>query len=1759
MWFSTLLGLLALLAAFVPWQPLVVESVVPISGYQQNTLFNGKNTVRNTVIITCTESDPIGTLLVGNYTVNVTCVPPAYNYRFTAVGAVPKATQLRVEKACLIKDSSQYDSSQQLASAATNPQAQDDSSLTSPASRRLLFLPLLAAAAPVLGVGAALGLGVDGFVEARRANERLDKVQQSLDEAKATVGKLGETSDKLQAGLNATNLALSALSDGMKVTNDTLHILQGEADQLNLKFSNLSANVNNFINATDKQFTALNAAMAHNADVINANADQSFNYTNTQFKLVYDQMLSLNNVLQQEIKTLTRGQMYQTENLQNAIITMTRLLRQASLHRLIIQSFYGSLDSLDQRLKPFTLGLGIRPANQLFGSDKRVLLDRLDINWVTNNTANRYSIYATQVRIYIDSVWGMDNLKFFASVEQMTNLFGDETCARSYGDSDTPQDSSNIQCRVWAEVRTSVCLSSQLSPKFSWLGVNTTTLKQTFCTDPIQTLSVGVFRSFDNLVTNFQQDICTTPGTQVNVASFRSGKRFTLPSNGLCSKSWRDQIYYSQVLSGQQGYPLLYSVLSIFAQSYTVVFADLYDRELKIYGRNPGGFKYEKRDNDYVPSQYNGTTPIYDGGAEPVDCTYATWLAVHRQALNMYSITPLASPTVRKSVLIGVSGPQCNDPTTCYPVGERDVTANIQLNNDASATLPGDFLMLGELKDMRQGIWDVPARSLSASSATSERANTPSYILMPPDTTDTYELADWIGRNTDLFDPALGAVSPELYRYDTKFDVENYPYCDLQADALVRAPNQTTNGCIRPFTYNTTITSDATSVDSATSTTLPSQCTTFTYTQLYKSYRSEITTATISTAANSAVANAVSTGTSYTFSFWYRQTSVLGDNGAVTLLAVLSNVLSSFVRFGVNANGTPFVTHGATTSSSLASGIDLRDGLWHYVAWSISASGGTTTYRLTIDRTYYGQFALAASSFQSSAPFVQRLDQLTPQSLSAEASLIRVIIGSTLSQTNLALQQQCQLSILPIDRCFTTGTQIVLARQDVTSSDTMSCISGSQLLLSDFYFDSLFPLPAPTASTWMQGSFSATFWLRGGDRSSTNVRLVEISGGSNQLIVQYVSGNIVSLQINGKATTITAYNGQSHFFSITFDGQNANIYYDGDFYTGVDATSTATYSTVRTFSNAAVFQFKYYAQSVLSSDQVMHEGMCQFASTMNATSSVAPIGSCYMLQPAGNTGFGYCRHGMSCGGHCTSYAFINKVSGTYSVLDNGCDAGFSRPTCTAACSRIDPVSGQCLTSITTKATGLTPGSTLCTTLNNYKLAVNPSNKLLTFTPRVWQYTVSIGVPSGTVVNVVNTGACPKTTIFPNIDGSYSVVMENDQADPSVVIVLYAPDAVFLEGAACESPCCQLATDQLRTISGRSGITVNVPSAGCGNQTIIIQQPQSVTDTALNGTVTTTGECSRFTSDQLVTLVATAFNQPVATAVASRITLALDSASEGIRDVTTAIGKSMVDLMALGASVGFNSDLFRQVITEQRALLDEAKFNPLNLTTSLPVFNVSGIMDSIAAGSAELSAYFNASSFALSANQRKFNDLNAAADGAIADLGRTVNESAKLLEEFWALHAAWNTDISADSGVDLTGFGNFLKAVANEVGDIVLDTAHAGRNFLDDALDLIGIPGSLLGGFGNFLGTLLKIAFYVVILYGCFIGGKFLYAQYQARQAAQKTANKYKELKDEVLTAVTTSTPAPQPTTAAKQSSTASRLVNATRRMQRYARYTDDDD
>lgn len=1684
-----------------------VHAVQVLSQYSQQYEVNGKPTQRNTIILSATESDPTGSLRIGDYTVNITALPPRFNYRFEEVGRIPRNTQLNINKACLVNDVDSFYQKQNAANEIQGilPQGTSNAQVQLNAQRRLLFFDPIGTGLAI----AALVVGTRALSVANAAKREVDDLRSNV------VGPLIGNVQTLQATSVAQAAALSNQQNQISlVANNSKLLLQGQVQQQQ-QLDAIGNTIDVIANQTTRQFAAINDTLARNAALINAQFTEADTRTKDAFNNVYNLITTLTGNLQTQVDSVIRNAFQTATSLQKLTIDLTRQIRNIQIDRLTVGAYYEALNKLDPALKPFTLGAGIPAASSLVGSQQRLLLDEINVNWVSNTTGNIYQIYNSRITFYTDSVFAIDNAAFVTTLDNFATLFGTNACRRSYVDGDQTETTpaSNPNCKVWAEIRTFSCSSQSLSPKFRWGLDFNNTITPSMCANNVNPTAapVQVIKRFDDLIQYFAGEPCKVQDGPYRMTTFRTYQAFQFPAKPtLCPLSWKDQRYRAEARTGDVS--IGYFVLLMVQQSFSAAYLDLFNLELQLYGRNPGGLKYERKPNDYVPVSYNGTVPIYDGGAKPVDCTYTSWLGVDRQTVPIYSVTPLAGAIVSKGIRFSIDGPVCTDPATCYPVGESDVTANIQLNNDASHVLPGAFLMVGFLDDFGQGIWDIPSRSLSASPSTSERAFTPSYILMPPGTTSTFELADWISRNTDLFDPEKGAVSPGIYRFETARDVEGFPFCSIPGAEPVNGYEITTRGCIRPYSYQASGASTSfAAIASPEREKYPSQCTALNPTLIYSNRKSELVTNTINTAQGSPAAVIAATNT-YSVSFQYYKDRFTSDNGGVDALEIASS--TNILRFGVTTNGQPRLLIVSTANPNtvrfdslltMGMNVDLRNGVWRSIVFTMAGTGTVTrSFGLRIDGNLLALTPIGSIAFVGADAFIRSVRDITLNSAGAQVMDATIYPTSFLAPETKAVRS-CALPNLGGGRCSNITETISIAKRNVTSTENVVCATDSKLLIVDTAYDLIYPVASSLLSSSFASSWSASFWVKGYRLLSGIAFNLRAGRAQIQISASSLSNSVLVNGVSFPLATIS--DGNSHFIVITFNSATtiAQLYYDGVLAGSAQTPALQPASSPSiSNSNGIVSMFKAY-DYILTATQQNSEGLCQVSATIGAFGFIPPVGYCSSV-PGSN--YGYCREPMMCQGHCSAFSVIDPATGTFSALNNVCDDGFALPECTSRCSRIDPITGQCLDKIGKSAVGLTPGGVLCPLLSNFKASVVPASKLFGATPRFWQYTVSVGVPAGTITNVIDTGSCPLTTITPNIDGSLLVNLQNSNNVNSIVNILYAPDGVFTGEATCEPPCCSLSVDNPVTVKANSVLSYPVPAAGCGNVSVIIQQAVNVFDPFANTTIGSTQECSRFTGNDVSFIQSTAFNQLLPTNVQASIQVSQNLVAKGIKDTSDALGLQLVNLLALGAESGFQAEAFKTSLALQAQAIRNSVFNPINFTTSLPPYDIQDSVDNLnnitAAGNAALQLTINR----FSANEQQRQELEVVSRELEANITALLMQSSR--EQALIVQAYKNSLIqNPDGGYD-SSLESFLQDVGRVGAAVAIEAAHLGKSFIDTGLDLIGLPGSLLGGFGNLLGGFVKFLIYYLIvkLVGAIFTGI-------APGASAAISSQYERLRDSV--------------------------------------------
>lgn len=301
---------------------------------------------------------------------------------------------------------------------------------------------------------------------------------------------------------------------------------------------------------------------------------------------------------------------------------------------------------------------------------------------------------------------------------------------------------------------------------------------------------------------------------------------------------------------------------------------------------------------------------------------------------------------------------------------------------------------------------------------------------------------------------------------------------------------------------------------------------------MYKNNKVERSAPTLSTAINGPVATAISGGSSYSFSFWYAKNAFVGDSGATSVFQVVSNVNSQFVTFAVNANGVPTVQMpNIDSSSTISNNIDLRDNRYHFILWSVTIATNSFTYTLYVDGVSLGRVIMSTTQFNTAQPFVRRLQDQLPQS--SEAVVVDVRYYATaLSPINQRLMMSIGLTRLS-GRCSASGEQTIFARQNVTRNDGFVCLSNSILLRSELAHDTLYPL-SYDLTTMLINDWSMSMFIKGSNAITPGTTILNMIANVGNIRLLYSSGNIVTLTVNGQSTSLTIFDGRSHFLAISY-------------------------------------------------------------------------------------------------------------------------------------------------------------------------------------------------------------------------------------------------------------------------------------------------------------------------------------------------------------------------------------------------------------------------------------------------------------------------------------------------------------------------------------------------------------------------------------------------------------------------------------------------
>lgn len=1544
--------------------PVIVKPQINVlSQYDLQLLLpNAKTSVYREIVYQASETNAEFDLNVGLYSLHYKAFQPVDSYAITEIGRVPKFSTLHRVSACFSNDPVKF---QELTLA--------DDPTASPAQRRLLQ--------DILGIGATIIAGL-ALSEAKHATEIANAAFDKATAVEATTIALQATTKSIQKEVDkqlewnqAQGLRIDSLNN-VTITQDLqVNELQAQQNRTSAALTEITAKMveitatekanldtlqSQFNGAVDSLSTQLRAALVSQAQLISREHDE--------------------NLRRAQLQTQAIEQL--RENVGGLASRVSDLIRNTQLSRLSSVQLQNEMKKISADFKVIVNDMGAAPIG-LSGADRVVSLEYEVLNYITPVSGTLYYLHNIKFKWFLDSEYALQKINDLnPDFNQLLKLFSSSSaCQRAYvSDNQIADPASDTSCVMHAEVQDSYCgrdTTIDAGHKFTWENADTT---KTFAGQPALLSSsycnaaggngaivpgpITVLRTLPDFLSYVQVLCHQARDGNYTLHGFRTPTINSFnPDPSTCDMNL-DDMFQSLYDTGVKS--LAFELLELLRNSFIPSYIDMRRREKLKYGVAPtGGLSYREESVSSVP--FNGAVQNYTQSAidnaagDLLKCTVTEFLALSKETIPLYSLEYLGTTT---TVSVTVDGPICTDPEVCYEVGESNITQNIQLSAGNSLQLPIGSIIVGDLAQAQtNGIADVPARSVDPSPNPYARTNTISYYLMPPGTTETQDLPIWNAANGYAFNPLSGMVAAGTYISPAQFDTDHYPVCGITGGSLdpLTTDNSTDSyGCKIPFHWNADVAA-----------TLPS-CFPSGVSLIYNHLGDAGYFATASNAFSS----------STTHSFWFKSSTILTTHSVSGFKIPLLTVVSSFAyywhflvdEFGqaavmVSSSATTLSGTGSfttqTTADSNANTIltrNLRDGFIHNIVYESTIYQTSTTIpklklEIFIDGVSQGSWTNFPTATFSSGPVVSgtyydsrhtfAASTVDPDTGFADADTITLATksGSLLTSADIIKQYACGLANQG-DRCSSTssGNSIVVARQNVTITNSLLCLGSAYLLSVNPSFDVLYPTSVGLINTIGNTAsspivlFSASTWTLSGwiriPLKPTTGDLLRYSQGMMKLQIQLNTQLQLKIIVNGATTPIalnTVYDGlgSARYLSITVNTVTHQVV---AFLEGVVAATAGTFPDLGSTATAELFthpyfsMVKYYPGTIVPPVTLQNEMKCMYDSAyVPSTGYLAPIGSCQLTADGTH---GYCRQPLLCAGHCSAYSTYDSYTNTFAPGALECDHGYAAPDCLRPCDRVDPVTGECLASVQTLSQGLVPSGFLCQILKYNQCSVNHATKRLTCLHRRFLIQGSSQIPSGQVSQKLGSGGCVLVRYVPYTSGITTVVLSNMQDSPSYVVVRITTEAIENGDQPCLAPCCNLPGLAV-TVSPQQQEEVQLPQCGDLIVTVaVMNSPPSLTDLTV---------CSTDNATSLATKIAIASTQ-IPVSVSNSIVQVRNEMAAGLAESISALSQSNYDLLLYALASNANQSEIVTTILQAKAQAEQLKYAAVNAT-----FNIANLV------------------------------------------------------------------------------------------------------------------------------------------------------------------------------------------------------------------------
>lgn len=1408
-----LLALVALCASRTRAQssgPLLGATGVftPIAVYD-STFINAQNQTVTSVTaeIECSNALAGGRLIVGNYYVDVECVPPRYQYYYDLVGKIPRSSKLMMEQVCLADDeaafyaTSPYPSLSSVQSQVAASVAAANSSST--ANRKLL---------QIFEIGQiifdAVQLGVDAefsYMLIKQQGE-INSLQTQVTQVQSTADKAYNNSlnnAKLIQGLTNQTAAISAW---INATTDVLYnisVFENTTSQFManqsifnnftlLQLSNLNQSIVLLANQTQVALNNLSSTITSGLNQVEGQFANFTNQTIAQFTQVWQAMQQQAGVWYTSTQDIYQQLEIANENIATVNSIVWDQIHDRQLRNTMNQVFFAHSAILPTNVMPLLKDEGLRPlaSGDFAPAEQYVLLEQVSFNFAQDQLSSTL-VTNQQVKLYFNTTYALNNAAPFLTTMSLLGLIGPPGCVRAGGQQDGLPSTTNcypnglnginICCAAWIEVDTYTCNTPSVG--FRWSNTTNPNGQQSVlaqqpngpCVNVPGAPAKKLITDSVSLFNTINTGICLpAASTEYMIHTLQSNLITYQPAAaaGICSYGYTDQINYGPPATAWRW------LMIFLTNAYSSFQPVLAEYNQLLYGRLPGGLSYKT-----VPYVY--TTPTTDangnmvtaGAGDPSVCHYVYWVAASRTVAPLYSMVPVPGANIQKYILVNITQVQFQAPQpgqTIIP-NQLDVYdgngGNVILSNDASNMLPGNVLVAGNINDIL--LYDVPDSLLDASRDAQARANKVTYYLMSPNTTETWDLNQWVAQYGDIYDPLEASVDLTNYAYLSVAAPDGYPTCSISGAQPTPAQLlglNTQSLCVAGYTrLNTTW--PIVAQNSGTS-----QCTVGTV--LYPGGTSHTITGFTET---------WTTGV-YTYSYWFDSTlNAPSSSGYYNALRAVygSNVATLGVITGTSAQSVYGYAYFGFNTVTGQGKQNLLDGTPHHIAWVFSNTAKKATLYIDGYISQVFPWDISAITF-SGTPTV---------TVDPTGSLAYLTKSTNTSPAQVQQLQLCQASIFS-SHCTASisgGEKYIIARQASPASSSFTCSPSTLLYATDLY--TTYKTPTSVASTFMtSNTWSLGFWVYStvlgtgttqqlfqlnGPHYGLGVVLANTDGTGAQVQVWLYSNGAPVLFNTG--ATLTGTSGW-HYFLVTNAGQGTVVVYvDGAISTSVGyifnsgATNSNALWSLPSTGNYAYIQ---YYTTAFSSITALSEYYCQMGD--GTLVYEPPVASCRI---ALNTTQAYCRYLGACNGNCERLATLDQASQTFVAGVNVCDNGYSPPTCISPCGNYDANTGVCLGSYNlTSPQGTMPDGEWCLFLQNYQVATGftdpvSGRQTIYATPRAWSYTGVITIPTGNIVTQVASAVCPRVQLSGLASGGAAVILTNEGSAPAPVKIIQGQLAI----------------------------------------------------------------------------------------------------------------------------------------------------------------------------------------------------------------------------------------------------------------------------------------------------------------------------------------------------------------------------------------------